>query len=276
VTGSGSTAWYGRALFAIGGALTATTGLGLWLAPSSFGPDFAWEIEAPLTAAFMGSWYLVAAAALVQAIREPLWRTARIALVVAFVLTATSLLATIRFFDEFRVGDGSALQQTIAWVWLVVYTTLPPAVLLVFVLHERQGRGVAKAAAAPLTWRARLVLAALGLGCAVVGIWLTVAPSALVDAWPWTLNDLSASIMGTWLLTVSAGCGWALWDGDWRRSRIVLLPSLAGPVLLLVAAVRLNDAFTGSGTSIALYVVAVASFFVALLVTGLAPLRGTR
>jgi hypothetical protein len=268
------TAWYGRVLFAVGAALTATTGLGLWGSPEAFGGDFAWEIRAQLTAAWMGSWYLVAAAALVLGLRESVWSTARIALVVAFTLTATSLVATIRFFDEFRVGDGGVLQQAVAWIWLVVYTTLPPAVAIVFAIHERAGAEHERRR--PLTRLTRTLLAGLALGCAALGIWLTVAPGGLIEVWPWTINDLSASILGTWLVTVAAGCAWALRDGDWQRSRIVLLPSLAAPVLLLIAAVRLEGEFTGSDVSVAVYVAAVVGSFAALVAVGIAQERTAR
>jgi hypothetical protein len=269
------TAWHGRLVFAVGAALTATTGVGLWGWPEAFGVDFAWEIKAQLTAAYMGAWYLVAAAALILGLRERAWSTGRIALVVAFLLTATSLVATIRFFDEFRVGDGSSLQQAIAWVWLVVYASLPPAVAIVFAVHERAGGGREYGRSRPLTGFTRIVLAVLALGCAAMGLWLTVAPDALIEVWPWTINDLSASIVGTWLVTVAGGCAWALRDGDWQRSRIVLLPSLAAPLLLLIAAVRLDGEFTGSDLSVTVYVAAVAAVFASLLAVGIAQERGT-
>ena len=100
------TAWYGRALYAAGTFLTATTGVGLWGWPAAVGESFSWEIRAPLTATWMGAWYIAAAGALGRGFFEPYWARARLALVVGFTLTATSLVATLRFFDEFRIGEG--------------------------------------------------------------------------------------------------------------------------------------------------------------------------
>jgi len=42
-----------------------------------------------------------------QGTREPYWPRAQLALVVGLVLTTTSLIATVRFFDEFRIGKDS-------------------------------------------------------------------------------------------------------------------------------------------------------------------------
>ena len=54
------TTWYGRVLLIGGAGLTVTTGAGLWGWPEAVGESFAWEIKAPLTASWMGAWYLAA------------------------------------------------------------------------------------------------------------------------------------------------------------------------------------------------------------------------
>src|SRR5215510_4817743 len=91
-----------RALLVVGAIVTAGTGVGLYVASGSVGGSFAWEIRAPLTAAWMGAFYLGGATvALVHAAAQRLWARARIVVVVANVLTWTSLITTIRFADEF-------------------------------------------------------------------------------------------------------------------------------------------------------------------------------
>jgi hypothetical protein len=253
------TRWYAKLVFAAGFLLTATTGFGLWLAPRAVGPDFAWEIKAPLTAAFMGAWYTGAAAALLLGLLEPVWRRARTVLVIALALTTTSLVTTLRFHEAFRLGEGTTLQQGIAWIWVLVYAALPPAVLAVLVVHERAERRVRAGVAEPYAGWTRAVFLVTAAGCGALGLWLTAAPRALVAVWPWTLNDLPASIVGTWALTVAIGSAWALYETDWQRTRIALRPIQLALALLLVAAVRFDDAFRGSALSVAVYLTAVSA-----------------
>ncbi len=267
------TAWYGRVLLIGGAGLTVTTGVGLWGWPEAVGESFAWEIRAPLTASWMGAWYLAAAVALVRGALEPFWSRARIVLVVAFVLTTTSLLATVRFIDSFRLTDGGSVEQAIAWSWLAVYVVLPPVSLLVFVAHERAGGRDEYTIDVPLAVTTRIVLGVAAAVSGVFGLWLTIAPAALEDVWPWTINDLSAAILGTWAIMAAAGCAWALREGDWRRSRVLLLPIQVALVLLLVAAARFQETFSGGDLAIAVYVAFLAVALVAFTLAGIVQRR---
>ncbi|MEZ5099946.1 MAG: hypothetical protein R3C15_09160 [Thermoleophilia bacterium] len=259
------TARFGRALLLAGLGLTAATGVGLWGWPRDVGPSFAWPIAAPLTAAWMGAWYVTAAVSLLAGFREPRWARTRIVLVVALTLTSTSLIATARFLDEFALGQGATIARLIAWTWLLVYALLPPAVLAVIVAHERRGgRAEWRAISEPLLPATRVLLGALALAGLVSGIWLSAAPGALASHWPWRLGELPASVVGTWLLTLAVGSAWALAERDWARARIALVPAAVGLVLNLVALARFPGELR-DGVSIGLYAGALAALLVGLL-----------
>lgn len=270
------TAWYGRALLVAGFGLTATTGIGLWGWPRDVGPSFAWPIGAPLTAAWMGAWYVTAAISLLAAFREPRWSRARIVLVVALTLTSTSLLATARFLDQFALDDGTTIARLIAWTWLLVYALLPPLVLAILVVHERRGgRAERRAVAEPLLPPTRALLGALALAGLATGIWLTATPGALAASWPWKLPALPASVVGTWLLTLAVGSAWALVERDWARARIALVPAAVGLVLNLVALARFSGELR-DGVAVGLYAGALVGLLVALLAVGALQRRAAR
>jgi hypothetical protein len=256
--------------------LTVTTGAGLWGWPGTVGEAFAWEIRSPLTAAWMGAWYVAAAAALVQAALARLWVTARIVMLVAFTLTTTSLIATVRFFDEFRLGEGSSASQLIAWVWLGVYVALPPITLAAFVLHQRRCEPADRRLVLPILLSTRAVVISLLVASASLGVWLTASPGKLAGVWPWTLSDLSASIVGTWLLTVAVGCAWALRDAEWRRFRFLAWPFVLVLVLHLISLARLENTIVGSTASIVVYAAAVGLTAVALAAVGAVEERRVR
>ncbi len=248
-------AWYGRALVIVGLAVTVGTGAGLFLAPSSAGESFAWTIRVPLTAAFVGAGYLAGAAlGLTLVLRDGTWPRSRIVLVTAFVLVTTNLIATLRFTDDFHLASGSSRQMATAWIWLVIYVTLPPAVLAVFVAHERRGGRAMWVVEEPLRRAVTVAFAVTALVLAFVGLWLFLAPErGLAQRWPWHLTPVSAAIVATWPLTFAATFGWALRERDWRRVRIAVVPGMAIALCDLFSAARLSDDLTGSTTSIVVY-----------------------
>jgi hypothetical protein len=247
--------------------VTVGTGAGLFAAPASVGEDFAWTIRVPPTAAFIGAGYVAGAAlGLALVLRDGTWPRSRIILATAFVLVATNLLVTIRFWDEFHLAAGSGPQQAVAWAWLVIYATLPPAVVAVFVAHERRGGRDSWAVDDPLRAGVRPAFAAVAVGLCAVGLWLFLDPDgALADSWPWRLTPVSAAIVATWLLAFGATFAWALLERDWQRVRIAVVPGIAVCACHLVSAARLSEWFTGSAASITVYVVAVAAVPVVLV-----------
>ncbi len=249
-------AWYGRALVIVGLAVTVGTGAGLFLAPSSAGESFAWTIRVAPTAAFIGAGYLAGAAlGLALVLRDGTWPRSRIVLVTAFVLVTTNLIATLRFSDDFHLASGSSRQMATAWIWLVIYVSLPPAVLAVFVAHERHGGRAMWVVEQPLRRAVKVAFAITAAVLAFVGLWLFLAPEGeLAQSWPWHLTPVSAAIVATWPLTFAATFAWAVCERDWRRVRIAIVPGIAIALCDLFSAARLEDDLTGSTTSIVLYV----------------------
>jgi hypothetical protein len=258
-----------RALLVVGFLITFGTGAGLYLAPVSGGHSFAWPIKAPLTASLMGSGYLAGAAlGLALALRDGGWPRIRVILAPAFVLVTTNLITTIHFFDQFKLGSGSGRQQVTAWTWLIVYAALPPAVAVVAFTHERRSGRAGWAVSDPLAPIVRQSFVVVAGGFAVLGLWLMIAPGALVDRWVWKLPPLSASIVGTWLLTLATAYGWAALERDWRRVRLMVVPVGLSLALNLVALVRFHDTRSGSSRATALYV----SVIVVSLIVVLSPI----
>jgi hypothetical protein len=251
---------YARVVLTVGLLVTLGTGAGLFLAPSSVGHSFAWTIRAPLTAAFVGAGYLAGAGfGLALALRSSIWPRVRVVVIAAFVLVTTNLATTIRFFHEFHLETGGALARLVAWSWLVVYVALPPVLAFVIADHERRSSRTGWNVEEPLTAFTRVMFSVSAVSFGVLGGWLFVQPrGALADHWPWKLPPVSAAIVATWLLTMATVFGWSVAERDWRRVRVVILPFAATAALHLVAAARLADTFTGSGTAIALYIIALA------------------
>ena len=259
-----------RIVFVVGVCLTAGTGVGLFAFPDRTADYWAWTIKAPLSASLFGAGYITAAVSLALAARERFWERARIVAVVAFTLTSLALLATLVSREPFAFGKGG-LRELVAWIWLAVYVALPPLLLVAFVRQERVDRRMPpERPARPLT---RLLLGALGLLFAVLGVLLVADWRELGDRWPWPLPTLPARVVGAWVATYAAGLLWfALRDHEWARARIVALPGLILVVLNLVAALRFRGDFHGTAAT-TLYIVGLAALAAAVVAAELLEVR---
>lgn len=208
---------------------------------------FAWTIKFPLTASMLGAGYLGAVVTLVPTYFTREWQRVRVLTVMGFALTFVTLVVTLWHLDEFHLGEGSATGQIAGWAWLVVYLAIPVLLALVFVLQERAGGRHEYAVGEPLLPLTRASMTAQAVVTSVVGTGLVLAPKTFDVVWPWPLPPIAAGAVGAWLLTIAAGSGWVLRDGDWGRFRLAA-PGLAlYLVLIVVAALRYPEPLDRGG-----------------------------
>ena len=118
------------AVLAGAGGLAVVAGPILWLFPEQTAFYFAWTIKHPLTPVFMGANYFGGIGA-VFAILSKRWSVARVLLPGIIVFALTQLAATLLHIPIFNWA------HPVAWAWLFVYVSSPPAASLVYFLNER-------------------------------------------------------------------------------------------------------------------------------------------
>lgn len=226
---------------------------------------FAWPIEPPLTAAFLGANYWAAFFLAYASARERIWGRARITYAVSIVFTSLTLLATLLHLDKFQFDNANG------WLWLIVYLVVPPwlAVLLPLQLRE-PGREPPRAA--PLEGWLLPVMGVQALVVLVIGVALWVAPSSANSLWPWPLTPLTARAVGAWLLALAAGLAVTIWERDWLRVRVAVLTFATMPILQFVALARFSGTLSWGGAGAWLYV----AFLLGILFLGLLGIRRTR
>jgi hypothetical protein len=122
-----------------------------------------------------------------------------------------------------------------------MYTILFFAAPVVFFVQEqaRGGRLPVEVALSP--W-ARTVAAASLVVLALAGLALFIGPPFTSALWPWSLTPLVSRIVAVWLSTLAVAYGWALWDGDWLRTRPIFWQAVpTGAALALVPLVHTGD-----------------------------------
>jgi hypothetical protein len=166
---------------------------------------FAWPIDAPLSAAFIGASFWAAGVLIFWSARQDTWVRARVAIPAVAVVVTTLLAATLRHLETFSSPLGL--------VWIEIYALIGPiaAVLLALQLaapgaDPHSGRRI------PAGLRAGLALLAGGLGAA--GALLFFAPGAAADVWPWPLTELTSMALGGWLGGIAITAAYLVWFDD--------------------------------------------------------------
>jgi hypothetical protein len=193
---------------------------------------FAWTIDPPLSAAFMGSGFGAGFVLVVLVRRRDRWVDVRLSFVSVFGFAVLTLVATLIHIDRFHFDSGGAAEFA-AWLWLVVYVVVPIA-MAVLLIRQHRTAGHERQATPPLPGWLRAVLAIEGVVTMVVGGVMFVTGS--LDAWPWPLTPLIARALAGWLIPLGLAALLALREDDLARLRApgwayVVFASLLGIAL---------------------------------------------
>jgi hypothetical protein len=206
----------------------------LLLFPARTDTLFAWTIQPPLTAAFLGAGYTMALVVEILAYRERVWARSRVFFSAILPFTTLTLLATLLHLDRFHFNSPGLAARGTAWAWFLIYVIAPPVMAALLLLQLRVPGGDPPRRA-PLPPAFRTVIgtqAALMLG---VGALLFLAPGTANTFWPWNLTPLTAQAVAAWLLGLGLALAHATWENDWERIRLALAGAVvAGSLQLLV------------------------------------------
>jgi hypothetical protein len=238
-----------RALLWVAGVLVLLAGVQLLFFTERTATHFAWTIQPPLTAAFLGSAYWAAAAFEWSAARARTWADARIAVPAVFVFTVLTLLATLLHLDKFHLGSSFGLgTQFVTWAWIAIYAVVP---ILMTVLWVRQSRapGTDPPRTHPYPLWLRVLIGVQAALLLVAGTRLFLAPAHASSWWPWVLTPLTSRAVGAWAFSLGVAAAHALWEHDARRVRPAAAAYLVFAALETMSVLRYRD--VGDWTSVA-------------------------
>jgi len=232
-----------RAILVVAAFLVFLAGLQLTVFPLRTADWFAWTIDAPMTAVFLGAAYWSSAVLEVAGARSRGWGRARLTVWAVLAFTTLTLVVTLVHLDKFHLGDGQPTSaRLVTWGWLAIYAGVPVAMLAAIMLQTRSRAPAERSPRRPLPTGLRLLLTLLAAVLLASGTALLVVPASVSGAWPWPLTDLTARAIGAWLV----GLGWAaaharlIDDAAWVRP--LGLTGVTFVLLQAVALVRYGDA----------------------------------
>jgi hypothetical protein len=234
-----------RGLLMVFCALTALAVGALFVLSDNTSETFAWTIQPPITAAFLGAGYAAGFVLVALALRDPVWAHNRVPVLTILVFVVLTLVATLvhvnkmHFDDDF--GGLSFLAKAAAWFWLAVYVFVPVAMLVALFRQER-APGDDPAPEHPVPGLLRLALGAESAVLLVVGALLFVEPDTATRLWPWQLTPFTGRVVAAWLLAFGLATALAAVAGDLERLRTAAIAYTVFGVLVLITVAR----FTGS------------------------------
>jgi hypothetical protein len=248
-----------RILLTIAGGLVLLAGLQLFVFPERTDEFFAWTIDIPLTAAFLGAGYGASVALEWLAARERLWANARIAVPSVFVFTTLTLVATLVHLDLFHLDSTIDLStRVVTWAWIAIYVSVPVLLVVLFVNQVRMS-GDDPPRTSPIPKPMGLVLFIHAILLTALGAYLFVAPEKGMSLWPWPLTPLTGRAVGAWVFSLGVAAAHALWENDLRRMRVAVVGYAAVGVLQGIALARFPDTVTWGEPQAIVYVIVLVS-----------------
>lgn len=222
---------------------------------------FAWTIQPPLTAAFLGAAYWASFAMEFLASRRRVWAHARIAVPAVLIFTGLTLVVTLLHLDRFHLNSPNMITLGAAWAWLIVYVVVPPLMSVLLFLQLRTPGGDPPRQSALPAW-VRMALAIHALIMIPLGIALLVAPEPTIRIWPWSLTALTGRAIGAWSLALGVAAAHAVWENDWARVQVATMSYTVFGVFELIALARYSQTVNWSSASAWIYVIFLASVLV--------------
>jgi hypothetical protein len=250
-----------RIWFGIDVVLVFISGLQLFVFSESTDRFFAWTVQPPISAAFMGASYWASVFLVGVSAFQKRWVDARIAVPAVWLFTAITLVATLLHIDRFHLNSPQFITAFVAWVWLFVY--LAVTIVLPFnFFRQVRASGDDPTRADTLPRALRMVLFAHAVLTIVLGAILFLSP--LTISWVWKLTPLTSRTIGAWFIGVGVIAGHMAWENEWRRVFAASLAYTALGVLHLVVVARYPAEFNWSGVGAWLYV----GFWLSVLLVG--------
>lgn len=232
-----------RLLMWVAAVLVALAGIQLFVFSEQTDRFFAWTIDPPITAAFLGAAYWASVALEVSAARRRAWADARIAVPTVFTFTVLTLIVTFVHLDRFHLGEEFGLAtRAVTWAWIAVYTVVP-ILMIVIAWVQMKARGSDRPRSRPIGRPVKFLVGIQAAAFTGVGVTLLIAPSSGASLWPWDLTPLTGRAIGAWLVSLGLAGFHVLVENDLGRVRPAGIAYLALGTLQIVVLARFSSDF---------------------------------
>lgn len=228
----------GVRLFMLAAAVfVAAAGTSLFFLSAATSHYFAWTIQPPVTATFLGGGYLAVTTAITLALRAQDWTQVRVGVWVVATGLISILVATLLHLDKFHLHSPIWSARGWAWTWLFLYIALVPGLIAALWAQRRQIPAGTLASARLPHWM-RLSQWLLGGLMLAMGIALFAAPETAERLWPWPLTPLTARMVGSFYLALAVSLFVAARENSYTRIHVASFAYVVFAVLQAITMMR--------------------------------------
>jgi len=257
-------------VFLIGAtALVALAAFPLFFLSEQTDQFFAWTIQPPISAAFLGSGYWAVTLAVGLALREHEWARIRIGAATVVTGVVFILIATLLHLDRFHLSSTIFTALAEAWAWLVLYIILIPA-LIIALSQQRRMPGVDAPRQSTLPRWLQIAMLAQSLIMLLLGLGLFILPAQVAPIWAWQLTPLVSRMIGSWLIAIGVSLLVAVRENDYTRIHMAAVAYVTYAVLQFVNLIRYPAMLNWAQPNAWLLIV----ILMGLLIIGVVSLRG--
>jgi hypothetical protein len=253
-----------RRMLLAASVLVFIVGIQLFILSEMTDTLFAWTIQNPLTAVFLGAAYWASFAMEFLAARRRVWAYARIAVPAVLIFTGLTLVVTLLHLGLFHLASPNLITSGAAWAWLIVYAVVPPLMAALLIMQLRAPGGDPPRQSALPGW-VRAVLLVHAVIMIPLGLALLLVPQATSGLWPWALTPLTGRAIGAWSLALGVAAAHAAQENDWARVHVATMGYIVFGVFELIGLARYPGNVDWSKPQAWIYVL----FLVSVLVVGI-------
>jgi hypothetical protein len=210
----------------------------LYFFPTRTAELFAWPINPPMTAMFLGAGFGTGAYFFIRAFRSGIWHPVAAGFLPVAFFAGIMALTTVLHWERFTHGHPAFI------TWVVVYALTPVLVPLVWFYNRRADSRQPLPADVTVPLMVRRIFGLAGVLIALVGLYFYINPQSMIAIWPWTLTPLTARASLGFIL-LSAGTEIMLSrEVRWSGHRNVIAGQIVGLALIGLAVLRAWGDFT--------------------------------
>ena len=211
----------------------------LYFFPTQTKQLFAWPIQPPMTAMFIGASYLNGVIFFSAVLLGNRWHRIWAPHVGVFVFATLLLIATILHWDKFTHD------HPVFWVWVFIYAVAPVLVPLAFIRNRREDPDTPEELDAEVPLALRVVWLIPGIVFLAVALYGFVNPGWLIPHWQWKATPLTMRVLMAFYSMLGVAVLVVLREPRWSAWRIGLFGVIAWHALVLVAACLRQGDFKG-------------------------------
>jgi hypothetical protein len=196
---------------------------------------FAWTIKPSMTPMVLASAYLGGFYFFCRVPFERRWATVKTGFLAVALFASLLGVATILHWEKFNHAHIAF------WLWAGLYFVAPFLVVGAWV-NNRRFSAPALPGERTLSGATRWIIGFVGMSALVTGSAMFIAPTQMVDVWPWLLTPLTCRVVGAIFCLGSAGAA-VMTDPRWINVKLMLQVELIMLVSILIAAVRARGDF---------------------------------